>query len=567
MAPTIILSRPEDWDNWIGVIRTKANAAAIWPYIDPATDENNRPVFQEPHFPTAADIKAERSLLTVTGSAPATSFTGPAAQPATIVNTSPLTLDEVEELRMRGRTYMQEMPKYNKRIAVMRNLPIMIQETVSRTYLFYTLKCNTVYKMLRALKKRVAPSDRARLIGLSNQYQKPGRDWKNPKLELASQQWEKTYKEDQKLGLPEVTNTASVYTATSLSYNDSLRDSFVLDTRASVHVCNDRSRFHNLQAAKPKDCLIAGASVIQIEAFGSVDVILDGPNGPRKVELQNTALVVSSPISIISLNRFAAKNVHWNTERKALIYQGEIFCRVKQRHDQWILEYNPLTTKSVSSAQLIPCPEEAAVIEPCSEAATEVELPRDSKTIECKATAEQSEGVSRITKSHGHAIQIDGHCPGDMPPKTIETAGLLTTNQTPINCRHREPCREIAQVSPSREMTKDIEIQICRQDRETFLEIDQTGISEKEAETAIERLAVDGATEQSERVMITKDIINDLQAVIRELLYLNRIRIVAIEFEKWSTEGHLVDVLRGFDLDSTRQRTDIFQRITFDPGG
>ncbi|MCJ1422634.1 hypothetical protein MMC29_000514 [Sticta canariensis] len=342
-----------------------------------------------------------------------------------------MTFDEEKELRMRRRTYMQEMPKYNRRAAVMRSLPITIQETISRTYLFCILKRDTAYEMLRALKKRVAPSDRVRLIGLSNQYQKPGRDWKNPYLELASHQWEKTYKEDQKFGLPKVTNAAS------------------------------------------------------IEAFGSVDVILDGPNGPRKVELQNTALGVSSPISIISLNRFAAKNVDWNTKYEALIYQGEIFCRFKQRYDQWVLEYNSLI-KSVSSAQPTPqaFPEEAAIVELCSEASTEVEPLRGSKTVECKAAAERSEWV--ITKSHGHeshvhAIQIDGHCPGDMPPKTTETAGLLTADETPIKCRHQELCREISQpVSSSREMIKDIEMQICRQDGETSLEKDsKTRIGEK----------------------------------------------------------------------------------------
>ncbi|MCJ1427410.1 hypothetical protein MMC29_005313 [Sticta canariensis] len=151
MAPMIILSGPDDWDKWIGVIRTKANAAGIWPYIDPATDENDRPVLQEPHYPTVADIKAERPPLTMTGLAPGK---GPTAQSATLVNMSPLTLDEVEEFKMRSRINMQETPKYNRQIAVMRNLPITIQETISRTYLCYTLKCNTAYEMLRALKKR-----------------------------------------------------------------------------------------------------------------------------------------------------------------------------------------------------------------------------------------------------------------------------------------------------------------------------------------------------------------------------------------------------------------------------
>ncbi|MCJ1426375.1 hypothetical protein MMC29_004278 [Sticta canariensis] len=302
--------------------------------------------------------------------------------------------------------------------------------------------------MLRALKKRVAPSYRTRLIELSNPYQKPGR-------KLASQQWEKTYKKGQKLGLPEVINEA-----------------------VSVHIATS-------------------------------------------------------------------------------------------------FEYNPLT-ESVSSAQptLQAFPKEAAIVELCSEAMIEVEPLRDSKIIECKAAAEQSEGM--ITQSHGHeihdrVIQIDGHCPGDMPPKTTEIAGLFTANETPIKCRHREPCREIARVSPSQEMIKDVEILICQQDRKTSFELEkdsETRISEEKAEPAIKRLAVvDRATEQFENVMITKGIIKNLRTVIQEPTYLNRIRTIAIKLEKWSTKGHLIHLLKGFDLDSTRQRTEFFQRMTFDPGG
>ncbi|MCJ1427409.1 hypothetical protein MMC29_005312 [Sticta canariensis] len=220
-------------------------------------------------------------------------------------------------------------------------------------------------------------------------------------------------------------------------------------------------------------------------------------------------------------------------------------------------------------------PEEAAIVELCSEALTEVEPLRDFKTVECKAAAEQSEGVT--TQSHGHeshgrAIQIDGHCPSDMPPKTTEIAGLLTASETPIKCRQQEPYREVIQpVSSSQEMIKDVETLICRQDRKTSFKLEkvsETRISEEEAEPAIKRLAVvDRATEQFENVMITKGIIKNLRTVIQEPTYLNRIRTIAIKLEKWSTEGHLIHLLKGFDLDSTRQQTEFFQRMTFDPGG
>ena len=77
---------------------------------------------------------------------------------------------------------------------------------------------------------------------------------------------------------------------------------FILDIEASVYVCNDRIRFRNLRVAEPEESLVAGSSIIQIEGLGLIDIILDGPNGPRQVELQTTALAVSFHTSIAPLN-------------------------------------------------------------------------------------------------------------------------------------------------------------------------------------------------------------------------------------------------------------------------
>ena len=38
---SIVLNGSNDWDEWLGVIRTKANGADIWAYIDPATSEDD----------------------------------------------------------------------------------------------------------------------------------------------------------------------------------------------------------------------------------------------------------------------------------------------------------------------------------------------------------------------------------------------------------------------------------------------------------------------------------------------------------------------------------------------
>lgn len=78
-----------------------------------------------------------------------------------------------------------------------------------QTYLTYTLGCRTPYTMLRGFKKRVAPADRARSIELGHKYNKLHKIAKNQNLDMwlqVMQQWEMTYMDGMKLGLPEVAN-------------------------------------------------------------------------------------------------------------------------------------------------------------------------------------------------------------------------------------------------------------------------------------------------------------------------------------------------------------------------
>ena len=63
-----------------------------------------------------------------------------------------------------------------------------------------------------------------------------------------------------------------VFTA-SVSSDYHLRDSFLLDTAASAHVCNNRARFYDLRPATEDDYPYAGNTVIPIEGFGLVDIL------------------------------------------------------------------------------------------------------------------------------------------------------------------------------------------------------------------------------------------------------------------------------------------------------
>lgn len=104
---SIILTGPDDWDEGIGVIQAKAEAADIWPFIDPSISESEElPTLERPKVPSLAEIVAERTHLTATSSA--SSSKHPNTQLATVVTVpdrSPLTQIEQKELKMRRYIY------------------------------------------------------------------------------------------------------------------------------------------------------------------------------------------------------------------------------------------------------------------------------------------------------------------------------------------------------------------------------------------------------------------------------------------------------------------------------
>jgi hypothetical protein len=144
-------------------------------------------------------------------------------------------------------------------------------------------------------------------------------------------------------------------TANPSDYN--LQNSFILDSGATVHICNSRNQFQTITPASEDDLLYAGNIIIPIERFGSVDIIVQTPAGPKLIELQNTALVPSFHTSVVSLKRIVAKKVYWDMENDRLTQAGKTFYTVQTRHDQWVLEYNPVNDHSVfavRSAQPLP---------------------------------------------------------------------------------------------------------------------------------------------------------------------------------------------------------------------
>ena len=82
-----------------------------------------------------------------------------------------------------------------------------------------------------------------------------------------------------------------------------LNNSFILDSEATYYICNDKSRFIDFRLLINNDVLYTSKSVILIEGFGTVLVIITTLEEPKQytMYLYNIVLILSFYISIASL--------------------------------------------------------------------------------------------------------------------------------------------------------------------------------------------------------------------------------------------------------------------------
>jgi hypothetical protein len=82
-----------------------------------------------------------------------------------------------------------------------------------------------------------------------------------------------------------------------------LHSSVILDSSATLHIRNDKARFIELTPANNGNFLYAGDDYVQIEAYGTMEVIVQTNGYPkgRKIILTKAAFVLSFYTSIVSL--------------------------------------------------------------------------------------------------------------------------------------------------------------------------------------------------------------------------------------------------------------------------
>ena len=130
-----MLNGPNDWDEWLKVIRNEANGAEIWAYIGPATNEDDElPVLEKSQLFSSTDIRAERAPLTVTVGATASFPQELLLFPQDLLLhllpllTRDLSLKKRKKTSTRRYTYKQDRVTYQQQKISMRSLLTTIKK-------------------------------------------------------------------------------------------------------------------------------------------------------------------------------------------------------------------------------------------------------------------------------------------------------------------------------------------------------------------------------------------------------------------------------------------------------
>ena len=98
-------------------------------------------------------------------------------------------------------------------------------------------------------------------------------------------------------------------------------------------MCNDiqRSGFRQTREAGPDDELFAGKTAYPIEAFGTIIINAQTPEGLGEIELTDVALAPRFMTNLVSLHLLNVKGVHWNSESpQHLKCNDSIFCNLER---------------------------------------------------------------------------------------------------------------------------------------------------------------------------------------------------------------------------------------------
>lgn len=142
---------------------------------------------------------------------------------------------------------------------------------------------------------------------------------------------------------------ASVFSTLGRNEEFPLRASFILDSGADVHVCNDVNRaIGPIRPAGPGERLAAGSGWVPIIGYGEIEVktCAPAPRNQQTMKLKDVAFIPSFFTSVVSLKKLINGGIDWLVRENKLMLNSQVFCLVEPKLGQWVLEYNEVQQSS-----------------------------------------------------------------------------------------------------------------------------------------------------------------------------------------------------------------------------
>jgi hypothetical protein len=183
---SVVLAEPGDWDEWMLIIKAMARRGDVTEFVDLTTaTEPAEPV--RPVIPTFSTVKAGAASM------------------------ADLDQNQQKDLSILREDFKENSRTYREKRDALKDIEQHIMTTVDRQHILYLDGADTVYQKLIALKKRLAPTDRARELDVARRYRDLLRGPNAQQSEKWLQQWERTYAEAAKIKLPDILNDRPLY--------------------------------------------------------------------------------------------------------------------------------------------------------------------------------------------------------------------------------------------------------------------------------------------------------------------------------------------------------------------
>ena len=124
--------------------------------------------------------------------------------------------------------------------------------------------------------------------------------------------------------------------------SNQLADSFILDSGATVHVCNDVSRFVDFKESKTNVRIAIGDTNTCVKGWGKVLIKAAPVTGdePLDIVLHNVAYIPGFGCNIVSLWVIMKQGFVWHTLKGMILRNRVPICRVEKHCNMFTMEYN-----------------------------------------------------------------------------------------------------------------------------------------------------------------------------------------------------------------------------------